>query len=90
MTLFGYNNTMTRTCEMKTSKRDPYRLPPNIDTKPCGRPAHKQGEAVCLYHIKLRNNQLRKRLAKQLGQGQITKEYYQEALKNMDRVESIY
>ena len=69
---------MMRTCAEQTSKRDPYRLPPNIDYKICGKPSIKEGESVCKYHLTIRNNQMMRQLGRSLNKGRITKAEYDE------------
>ena len=50
-------DTMPRSCITRVTKRDPYRLPPNVDKSPCGRPAHSPtGMPTCTYHKKLEIN----------------------------------
>ncbi len=70
---------MNRKCEVIANK---ILSGSHVERTACGKGAYyEQGESICLYHIKIRNNRTRKKLLEYFMQGKITQEYYQERLR---------
>ena len=75
---------MMRTCAAYTSKRNPWILPPNISETICGKPSVREGEGVCKYHLKIRNNALERQLYRNLNKGRITRAEFDDYMTKLE------
>ena len=83
-----------RKCHIQITKRDPNRLPPNIDRISCGKPSHSEtGVPTCTYHKKVEAKALIRSIEKRITgsrseiERQDLRKYHHHAVAMLQRLE---